>query len=129
MLAQKKYESRSSTRDKSKDVYNQCKEFGHWAKECKKKKGDWKKKSEQNNIVEANFKGVNEAFVFALSTLYRFIVWYVDSSVSTHLSHEQKWFRNYETISLIKIYMGHDHNFAQKLLVREYKGIDVSGRK
>ncbi len=74
MLAQKKYESKSGTRDKSKDVYNQCKEVGHWAKECKKKKVGWKKKNEQNNIVKANSKGDSEAFVYALFALSRSIM-------------------------------------------------------
>jgi hypothetical protein len=32
-------------------------------------------------------------------------VWYVNYNVSTCLSHEWKWFRDYETISPIKIYV------------------------
>jgi len=30
----------------------------------------------------------------------------VDSRASSHLSHCKKWFKTYENISLIKIYMG-----------------------
>jgi len=33
-------------------------------------------------------------------------MWYVNSNISTQLSHERKWVRDYETISPIKIYMG-----------------------
>jgi hypothetical protein len=116
MLVQKKYESRYGTRDKSKDVCNYCKEVNHWARECKKKKLTKRKKNEQNNIVEISSKGINEAFMFALFASSRSIVWYVGFNVSTRLSHEQKWFQNYETISPIKIYMGHDHNFIQKTI-------------
>jgi hypothetical protein len=35
------------------DICNYCKEVGHWAKECEKKKVDSKKRREQYNIVEA----------------------------------------------------------------------------
>jgi hypothetical protein len=30
-----------------------------------------------------------------LPTPLRSMVWYVNSNVSTHLSHEQKWFKDY----------------------------------
>jgi hypothetical protein len=32
-------------------------------------------------------------------------VWYVNYNVSTRLSHEWKWFRDYATISPIKVYV------------------------
>ncbi len=90
---------------------------GSWSlsKEVQKEESKLEEKSEKNNIVEASFEGIGEAFVFALFDLSKSIVWYVDSGVSKHLSHNQKWFQNYETISLIKIYMGHD-NFAQETI-------------
>jgi hypothetical protein len=74
MLAQKKYEFRNGIRDKSKDVCNYCKEVDHWARECQKKKANWKKRSEQNNIVEAGFEGIGEAFVSPLFDSSRSIV-------------------------------------------------------
>jgi hypothetical protein len=54
VLAKKGLESGVS-RDKSRDICNYCKEVGHWARECKKKKIDSKKRGEQNNIIEARF--------------------------------------------------------------------------
>jgi hypothetical protein len=51
--------------------------------------------------------------LFALS---RSTMWYVDFGVSMHLFHEWKWFRDYETISPINIYMG--DNFTQEAIKR-----------
>lgn len=46
----------------------------------------------------------------------RSTLWYVKFGVSTHLFHERKWFRDYETISPINIYMG--DNSTQEVIKR-----------
>jgi len=54
ILAQKGSKSKVS-RGKSKDICNYRKEIGHWARECKKKRADSKKRGKQDNIFEARF--------------------------------------------------------------------------
>ncbi len=65
ILAQKKFKSKGS-RDKIKDIHNYYKKLGHWIKECKKRKVNWKKKSEQNdNVSEVNDElKSDKAFMF-----------------------------------------------------------------
>ncbi len=85
--------------------YVKIKVIGHWARECKKKKNEYvKRKIEQRNIVKSNDQD-GEAFVCALVTSCETNVWYVDSRTFSHFSHCKKWFKTYENISLIKIYM------------------------
>jgi hypothetical protein len=54
ILAKKRSKSKVS-RDKSRDICNYRKEVGHWARECKKKRADSKKRRKQDNIIEARF--------------------------------------------------------------------------
>jgi hypothetical protein len=55
-----------------------------------------------NNVSEVNDEVKSgEIFMFALSTS-RFATWYINFCAS----HECNWFKNYEKISPIKIYMG-----------------------
>jgi putative Mn2+ efflux pump MntP len=63
------------TKDCNKDIYNYCKEQGHWAKDCPKEKQETQTKEEQKNNVN-----YGEAFVLALSTSFNDITWYVDLS-------------------------------------------------
>ncbi len=88
ILVQKGSESRVN-RNKSRNICNYCKEVRHWARECKKKRTDSKRKGKQNNVVEAGNEVINEeAFMSSLYVSCGSIVWYVDSSASAHLSHE-----------------------------------------
>lgn len=80
----------------------------------KRRKLTWRKKNEQNNIVEASFEGIGEAFVSTLFVSSRSTMWYVDFGALTYLFHKWKWFQDYETISPIKIYMG--DNFIQEVV-------------
>jgi CRISPR/Cas system endoribonuclease Cas6 (RAMP superfamily) len=88
--------------------------IGH--KNAKNKKNDQKRKIEQNNVVEASNEATTKAFISSLFALSRSTMWYVDFGVSMHLFHEWKWFRDYETISPINIYMG--DNFTQEAIKR-----------
>ncbi len=105
MLLSKK-SSTQRYKDKSEDVCNYCKQKRHWARECKKKKNEYvKRKIKQKNIVESSDQD-DEAFVCALVISCETNVWNVDSRAFSHLSHCRKWFKTYENISPIKIYMG-----------------------
>ncbi len=89
VLAQKGSKFRVS-RDKSRDICNYCKEVGHWARECKKKIVDSKKRGEKNNIIEARNEVISkETFVSSLSISCGSTMWYIDSSAFAHLSHER----------------------------------------
>jgi hypothetical protein len=60
-----------------------------------------------NNVLKVSDEPKSgEAFMFAFSISSRFATWYIGFGASTQLPHECNWFKNYEKISPIKIYMG-----------------------
>ncbi len=96
------------SRNKSADIYNQSKQKGHLEKQCKKRKikiDNVKNKNEQGNVVESNEQD-GKAFVCVLATSCESNIWYIYSITSSHLLHCKDWFKTYENILPIKIYMG-----------------------
>jgi len=64
-----------------------------------------KQKTKEGNIVDS------EAYVFVLALFVNSSendTWHIDSHASMHLSFHREWFRDYERIPPIKIYMGDD---------------------
>jgi hypothetical protein len=64
-----------------------------------------KEKMEPINITN-NSDQDGEAFVYACEVN----AWYMDFGTSSHLSHCKKRFKTYESISLVKIYIGDNSN-------------------
>jgi hypothetical protein len=64
-----------------------------------------KKKNEQGNVVESNEQD-GKAFVCVLAISCESNIWYIYSITSSHLLHCKDWFKTYENILPIKIYMG-----------------------
>ncbi len=62
-----------------------------------------KQKIEEGNTIENK-----EAFIFALLVFHEVDAWYIDFGTSMHLSTRKEWFRDYDNIVLVKIYMGNN---------------------
>lgn len=102
LLAQKHFESK-----KNKKICNYYKQLGHWARNCKKKRSNalHKQKAKEGNVVDSKV----QVFVLALfASSSENDTWHIDSNASMHLSFHKEWFRDYERIPPIKIYMGDD---------------------
>jgi hypothetical protein len=101
-----KKSSAQKHKDKSENVCNYCKQKVHWAKECEKRKNEYaKRKTKLLSIVKSSNKD-GEAFIYALATFCEANAWYVNFGTSSHFSHCKKRFKTYESISLVKIYIG-----------------------
>jgi len=67
-----------------------------------------------NNVSEVNDEAKSgEVFMFALSISSRSATWYINFGAS----YECNWFKNYEKISPIKIYMG-DNSILEVIIKR-----------
>lgn len=70
-------------------------------------------KKEQGNNVDY---GEVATFFLALSISFHDGAWYIDSRASMHLSHKWEWFKDFEEIPPMKIYLG--DNSIQKAVGR-----------
>ncbi len=78
-----------------KEKFGFSKSISKYAFMLIQRKLESKNNKDKNNVVEISDEINVEAFIFSLPTPLRSMVWYVNSNVSTHLSHEQKWFKDY----------------------------------
>ncbi len=98
------------SRNKSADIYNYYKQKGHQEKQCNIyiyiyfDDTNVKNKNEQGNVVESNEQD-GKAFICVLTTSCESNIWYIYSITSSHLLHCKDWFKTYENILPIKIYM------------------------
>src|SRR5579871_5656546 len=104
----------NSNIDKSKDTCHACRKIGHWANECRSKKGKPKKNNQDSQANEAE---VLEAFYISEDTTKSFTIWYIDSRISEHLSPDRKLFHDLEEIYGRKIRVGNDD-----IVTVQYKG-------
>ena len=111
--------------DKKNDGFFYCGKFGHYAKDCYKRKANESKQKSRKyngNYVKTD-TSINEGFMnlklfISEAALFEETddenAWFIDSSASAHMSCVKEWFDEYhETIDKTHIYLG--DNISHKI--------------
>jgi hypothetical protein len=91
-----------------------CSKAGHYKKDCKSKKVDKPKGSDNTSSTEAKTSTEERGYVYLAytSTHENCGVWLIDSGVSYHMTPHREWFCEYEKYDGVDVFLG-DYSTAK----------------